>query len=59
MKVFKGEDKKTATKGDIKLLVEQLMGKYHKVNNLPLNAFGHCPYYDLVNGEIVYLKTEY
>ena len=56
---LKGEDKKAATKGDIKILAEQLMGRYHKVNNLPLNTFGHYPYYDIVNGEIVYLQNEF
>lgn len=56
---FKGHDKKAATKGDIKILAQQLMGRYHKVKNLPLNAFGHYPYYDMVSGEIVYLQTEF
>ncbi|MAB49299.1 MAG: hypothetical protein CMC05_11780 [Flavobacteriaceae bacterium] len=51
----KGKNK-PATKGDIDLLLEKLEGRYHYIKNLPPNGFGEFPYYDLVEGKIVYFK---
>ncbi|WP_426429966.1 hypothetical protein ACPX19_10540 [Winogradskyella sp. HB-48] len=48
---------KPATKGDIDLLIEKLGGRYHFVKNLQPNIYGDYPFYDLMEGKIVYLKT--
>jgi hypothetical protein len=47
-------DNKPATKGDLKLLTERLLGRYHLVKNLPCNIIGEYPYYDLLERNIVY-----
>ncbi|WP_458626000.1 hypothetical protein [Winogradskyella sp. PC D3.3] len=47
---------KPATKGDLSQLVEKLNGRYHLVKNMNPNAFGQYPYFDLIEGVVVYLK---
>ena len=48
---------KPATKGDIDLLIEKLGGRYHLVKNMPPNIHGEYPYYDLLQGILVYLRV--
>ena len=55
VKLFTSEKNKPATKGDIDLLIQKLEGRYHLVKNLQPNAQGALPYYDLMEGKIVYL----
>jgi len=54
--LLKKEDNKAATKGDLKLLTEKLLGRYHLVKNFSPNINGELPYFDLVTQEIVYYK---
>ncbi|WP_370214962.1 hypothetical protein [Mesoflavibacter profundi] len=54
VKLFTKEKNKPATKGDINLLLQKLGGRYHLVKNLQPNALGALPYYDLIEGIIVY-----
>ncbi|WP_299117559.1 hypothetical protein [uncultured Winogradskyella sp.] len=54
--VFTKEDNKAATKGDLKRLTEKLLGRYHLVNNLPVNSKGEYPYFDLQANVVVYFK---
>lgn len=54
--VFTPEDKKAATKGDLKLLAEKLTGRYFPINNLPPRSDGTYPYFDIVNLKLIYLK---
>ncbi|MFC7444783.1 hypothetical protein [Mesoflavibacter profundi] len=56
VKLFTNEKNKPATKGDIDLLLQKLGGRYHLVKNLQPNAQGALPYYDLIDGNIVYLN---
>lgn len=49
-------DNKPATKGDLKLLTEKLLTRYHLVKNLPPSINGEQPYYDMVNKVVVYFK---
>ena len=49
------EDNKTATKGDLKKLTEQLIGRYHIINNLMPRNDGALPYYDMETNMVVYL----
>ncbi|WP_372938683.1 hypothetical protein [Seonamhaeicola sp.] len=51
-------DNKAATKGDINLLLEKLGGRYHLVKNMTPNSEGAHPYYDLLDGKIVYLRLQ-
>jgi len=48
---------KPATKGDLTALIETLHGRYHLVKNMPANEFGQYPYFDLVEGVLVYLDV--
>jgi len=50
------ESNKPATKGDLSQLLEKLNGRYHLINNMPPNFRGEYPYFDLVEGVVVYLK---
>lgn len=43
-----------ATKGDLKLLTEKILGRYHLVKNLPANTKGEFPYFDMVTQALVY-----
>lgn len=54
--LFTSADNTAATKGDLKLLTEKLLGRYHLVKNIPLNINGEQPYYDMVNKVVVYFK---
>lgn len=45
-----------ATKGDLKLLTEKILGRYHLVKNLPSNINGESPYFDIVSQALVYHK---
>lgn len=45
-----------ATKGDIKLLTEKLVNKYHLIKNLSKNIEGESPYFDIDNQVVVYFK---
>ena len=56
--IFTPRKNKPATKGDIDLIIEKLGGRYHFVKNLQPNAYGDHPFYDLLEGKIVYLKTQ-
>lgn len=47
---------KPATKGDIDLLIEKLGGRYHLIKNMPPNINGEYAYYDMQEGNLVYLK---
>ena len=51
------EDNKTATKGDLKKLTEQLVGRYHIINNLMPRNDGALPYYDMKTNMVVYLHV--
>ncbi|WP_111681985.1 hypothetical protein [Winogradskyella tangerina] len=52
------KENRPATKGDLNLMIEKFLGRYHLVKNLPANAFGQYPYYDIITNEIVYLQNE-
>ncbi|WP_336126869.1 hypothetical protein [Mesoflavibacter sp. CH_XMU1422-2] len=56
VKLFTSEKNKPATKGDIDLLIQKLGGRYHLVKNLQPNEQGALPYYDIIEGIIVYLQ---
>ena len=49
---------KPATKGDIDLIIEKLGGRFHLVKNMNPNAKGAYPYFDLLEGKIVYLRSQ-
>jgi hypothetical protein len=49
------EENKPATKGDILKLAASL-NRYHKIKNLPINLQGQIPYFDLIQGIVVYLN---
>ena len=53
--IFTLEDNKSATKGDLKRLAEQINGRHHLVKNMPQRNDGALPYYDMHTKEIVYL----
>ena len=55
--VFTKEDDKPVTKGDIKVIIEKLKGRYHLVNNMMPLENGHYPYFDLEKNIIVYLNA--
>lgn len=50
-------DNRPATKGDLRLLIEKLSGRYHLVKNLSININGEYPYYDLVEQKVVYIRN--
>lgn len=50
------QDNKAATKGDIKILLNR-MGRFHKVENLPLGVNSSLPYFDMETKKIVYFKN--
>ncbi|WCO00564.1 hypothetical protein [Psychroserpens ponticola] len=54
--LFTKEQNKPATKGDLTLLLEKLNSRYHLITNLAPNALGRHPYYDMVEGVVVYFK---
>ena len=51
------ESNKPATKGDLTQLLEKLNNRYHLVTNMQPNFRGEYPYYDLVDGVLVYLRV--
>lgn len=51
------ESNKPATKGDLTQLLEKLNNRYHLVSNMPPNALGQYPYFDMVEGVIVYMRN--
>lgn len=51
------ESNKPATKGDLTQLIEKLGSRYHLVKNLPPNALGQHPYFDMVEGVVVYMSN--
>lgn len=50
------ESNKAATKGDLKVLSDKLINRYHRVNNRSARQDGALPYFDMNTGDIVYLK---
>ncbi len=54
--MFAAEQNKAATKGDLKKLKEELLGRYFPITNLPFNEFGQHPFYDIITHEVVYLE---
>ncbi|WP_405570221.1 hypothetical protein [Winogradskyella sp. Asnod2-B02-A] len=48
------ESNKPATKGDLTQLLEKLNGRYHLVKNMNPNIKGEYPYFDMVEGNVVY-----
>ncbi|WP_047547277.1 hypothetical protein [Psychroserpens sp. Hel_I_66] len=56
-KLFTKESNKPATKGDLIQLVEKLNGRYHLITNMNPNFKGEYPYFDLVDGILIYIKT--
>lgn len=54
--LFTKEQNKPATKGDLALLLEKLNSRYHLITNLAPNALGRHPYFDVVEGVVVFLK---
>ena len=56
LKKFLAPNALPATKGDLKLLTEKLLGRYHLVKNLPSNMKGESPYFDMVTQVIIYNK---
>jgi hypothetical protein len=50
---FTSEENKPATKGDIAKLASSLK-RYHSIKNLPPNLMGQFPYFDLMQGIVVY-----
>jgi len=54
--MFKAEQNKAATKGDLLGILQEIKGRYHPINNLPLNQSGQKPYYDIITQEVVYPK---
>jgi hypothetical protein len=53
--IFTTLDNKPATKGDLKKLAEQILGRYHFIINLSPRNDGSLPYYDIETNEVVYL----
>lgn len=53
--IFTAEENKPATKGDILKLGASLK-RYHQIKNLPPNAMGQFPYFDLHTNEVIYLR---
>ena len=51
------ESNKPATKGDLTQLLEKLNSRYHLVSNMPPNALGQYPYFDMVEGVVVYMRN--
>ena len=51
---FTPEDKKAATRGDLKVLLQTLEGRYHPINNLHKDEFNRKPYYDIIDKVLVY-----
>ncbi|WP_299095067.1 hypothetical protein [uncultured Winogradskyella sp.] len=47
-----------ATKGDIDTLLEKLDNRFHLVKNMNPDAQGAYPYFDLLEGKIVYLRPQ-
>lgn len=54
--LFTKESNKPATKGDLTKLIEKLNGRYHLITNMIPDRFGRHPYYDMVEGVLVYLR---
>jgi len=54
--LFTKESNKPATKGDLAQLLEKLNGRYHLITNMVPDPFGKLPYFDMVEGVLVYLK---
>ncbi|MBU3012270.1 hypothetical protein KO506_12710 [Polaribacter vadi] len=52
--IFTPEENKPATKGDILKLASNLK-RYHQIKNLPPNAMGHIPHFDLHTNNVIYL----
>jgi hypothetical protein len=52
--IFTAEGNKPATKGDLMKLSTNLK-RYYKIKNLPPNIMGQHPYFDLNEGNVVYL----
>lgn len=48
------EEKKPATKADIKNLSDKIIKRYHLVENLPKGVDGAIPYFDMETKNIVY-----
>ena len=49
-------DDKPATKGDLKKLKEQILGRYHIINNLAPRYDGALAYYDMETNMVIYFK---
>jgi hypothetical protein len=51
------ESNKPATKGDLTQLLEKMNGRYHLVKNMQPNFRSEYPFFDLVEGVLVYLPV--
>lgn len=54
--IFTAPQNRPATKGDLDKLFEKLNGRYHLIQNMEPNHLGQYPYYDMVDGVLVYYK---
>lgn len=52
--VFTQEDNKPATKKDLKIILNKLSKRYHKINNLEKEPNGALPYFDMHTNTIIY-----
>ncbi len=48
------QENKAATKGDIAILTNKIIQRYHKIKNLPPKINGSIPYFDMETKMIVY-----
>ena len=56
--LFTPEQNKPATKADLEKLNSRLE-RFQEVRNMPTNILGHKPFYDNLQGIIVYKKSLY
>ena len=52
--LFTTKKNQAATKGDLEDLKLILKGRYFLAKNIPRDAYGRLPYYDLKTGKIIY-----
>jgi len=53
---FTSNNSELVTKADISNLLEKLNSRYLLVNNMDQDNLGRYPYYDLITGDIIYLR---
>jgi hypothetical protein len=56
--IFTPLEKKPATKKDIQELKAFIKGRYLPIKNAEKDVYGRFPYYDVVTGNVVYLKLD-